>query len=140
HTSQSPTTTPTSTNASTRIPKPTPPQKNKSNLQPNSQQTTTPHPHPHTFPTQRTSDLSAIDPSPAVRPYVLGGADRQSEAHTVRSEEHTSELQSRGHLVWRLLLVKKEDRRQSDRQKRYAEYNGSGVLVTDSVTVTLIPI
>src|SRR5437870_9712237 len=26
--------------------------------------------------------------------------------HLGRSEEHTSELQSRGHLVWRLLLVK----------------------------------
>src|SRR6266702_8476986 len=28
-----------------------------------------------------------------------------------RSEEHTSELQSRGHLVWRLLLEKKKVRR-----------------------------
>src|SRR5690625_6325798 len=27
--------------------------------------------------------------------------------HTIRSEEHTSELQSRGHLVCRLLLEKK---------------------------------
>src|SRR3989449_7684816 len=31
--------------------------------------------------------------------------------HTVRSEEHTSELQSRLHLVCRLLLEKKKDRR-----------------------------
>src|SRR5439155_25169721 len=29
----------------------------------------------------------------------------QSARHTVRSEEHTSELQSRGHLVCRLLLA-----------------------------------
>src|SRR5690625_6050051 len=32
-----------------------------------------------------------------------------SQAHTVRSEEHTSELQSRGHLVCRLLLEKKKE-------------------------------
>src|SRR5690625_6828027 len=31
---------------------------------------------------------------------------------TVRSEEHTSELQSRGHLVCRLLLEKKKKRQQ----------------------------
>src|SRR5690625_7035784 len=29
--------------------------------------------------------------------------------HTARSEEHTSELQSRGHLVCRLLLEKKKE-------------------------------
>src|SRR5690625_6802113 len=33
-----------------------------------------------------------------------------------RSEEHTSELQSRGHLVCRLLLEKKKTTRYSDRQ------------------------
>src|SRR5690625_6608752 len=32
------------------------------------------------------------------------------KAHDVRSEEHTSELQSRGHLVCRLLLEKKNRR------------------------------
>src|SRR5439155_16551402 len=31
-----------------------------------------------------------------------------TDAETVRSEEHTSELQSRGHLVCRLLLEKKK--------------------------------
>src|SRR5690625_5426091 len=35
----------------------------------------------------------------------------------IRSEEHTSELQSRGHLVCRLLLEKKEDHT-SQRQSR----------------------
>src|SRR5437870_7237967 len=30
-------------------------------------------------------------------------------SHPLRSEEHTSELQSRGHLVCRLLLEKKKD-------------------------------
>src|SRR5690625_5845593 len=32
----------------------------------------------------------------------------QTVAHKIRSEEHTSELQSRGHLVCRLLLEKKK--------------------------------
>src|SRR5439155_22443959 len=33
------------------------------------------------------------------------GEQQEDEAHGDRSEEHTSELQSRGHLVCRLLLV-----------------------------------
>src|SRR5690625_5412985 len=37
----------------------------------------------------------------------LGGADNDYR-FAVRSEEHTSELQSRGHLVCRLLLEKKQ--------------------------------
>src|SRR5437870_8403229 len=36
------------------------------------------------------------------------GRFTQSANHLVRSEEHTSELQSRGHLVCRLLLEKKK--------------------------------
>src|SRR5690625_7235733 len=41
---------------------------------------------------------------------VLGSAD--SDNVQGRSEEHTSELQSRGHLVCRLLLEKKKKHRQ----------------------------
>src|SRR5690625_6492399 len=37
-----------------------------------------------------------------------------------RSEEHTSELQSRGHLVCRLLLEKKKKRRMSRSREREA--------------------
>src|SRR5207253_10505687 len=36
-----------------------------------------------------------------------GGSELQDRFEAVRSEEHTSELQSRGHLVCRLLLEKK---------------------------------
>src|SRR2546422_2626755 len=59
------------------------------------------------FPTRRSSDLEgaghqAIDP-PAEVPRDVG--DRLPAA---RSEEHTSELQSRLHLVCRLLLEKKK--------------------------------
>src|SRR5439155_24157024 len=42
-------------------------------------------------------------------PYTGSGAPITSRiAWSVRSEEHTSELQSRGHLVCRLLLEKKK--------------------------------
>src|SRR5690625_5399666 len=36
------------------------------------------------------------------------GVEGQGTVHEYRSEEHTSELQSRGHLVCRLLLEKKK--------------------------------
>src|SRR5437870_7175372 len=38
----------------------------------------------------------------------LSSATSPQEAANIRSEEHTSELQSRGHLVCRLLLEKKK--------------------------------
>src|SRR5439155_22328244 len=40
-------------------------------------------------------------------PLPDGAIDRLIETACLRSEEHTSELQSRGHLVCRLLLEKK---------------------------------
>src|SRR5439155_23377305 len=39
------------------------------------------------------------------------GAQRSGIPEFVRSEEHTSELQSRGHLVCRLLLEKKKEKK-----------------------------
>src|SRR2546422_6765327 len=42
------------------------------------------------------------------RQRVGGGTDQQAEEQQERSEEHTSELQSRLHLVCRLLLEKKK--------------------------------
>src|SRR5207253_11093776 len=88
--------------------------------------------HLHSFPTRRSSDLSAVaNSSPAFfnstcvvnsksLPSILTGIfpvfatnlscdDGSSFACLKsRSEEHTSELQSRGHLVCRLLLEKKK--------------------------------
>src|SRR5437870_8544844 len=40
--------------------------------------------------------------------YAVDGRQREPAAGRARSEEHTSELQSRGHLVCRLLLEKKK--------------------------------
>src|SRR5690625_5846536 len=47
---------------------------------------------------------------PDLRPMVQldGGRFATSDLNDLRSEEHTSELQSRGHLVCRLLLEKKK--------------------------------
>src|SRR3712207_7300497 len=43
-----------------------------------------------------------------VRVFNRAGEARFLDAHTLRSEEHTSELQSRQYLVCRLLLEKKK--------------------------------
>src|SRR5437870_11105800 len=42
------------------------------------------------------------------RHQLVGLVSGEAEHHALRSEEHTSELQSRGHLVCRLLLEKKK--------------------------------
>src|SRR5439155_24053158 len=80
-----------------------------------------PPPHLHSFPTRRSSDLRPRPRIAAWRPDLdrhgegRGGPPRtrarrraRERRHRPRSEEHTSELQSRGHLVCRLLLEKKK--------------------------------
>src|SRR5439155_2255194 len=74
----------------------------------------------HSFPTRRSSDLVAVasvqEPVWRTRPIALRVSPAGLRAHetgtagciATRSEEHTSELQSRGHLVCRLLLEKKK--------------------------------
>src|SRR5690606_39873505 len=85
----------------------------------------------HSFPTRRSSDLAAASPSPvrdrACSPGSAGprrtrwcagragtgcsrrrGRSGRAPARRPRSEEHTSELQSRENLVCRLLLEKKK--------------------------------
>src|SRR5438067_10004020 len=62
------------------------------------------HRHLHSFPTRRSSDL----PHEALAHHRNGHRGRQDTRHRGRSEEHTSELQSRFELVCRLLLEKKK--------------------------------
>src|SRR5207253_9441517 len=51
---------------------------------------------------------------PAALLASLGGEQLPPQVESLRSEEHTSELQSRGHLVCRLLLEKKKKKIKSD--------------------------
>src|SRR5207253_10888363 len=70
----------------------------------------------HSFPTRRSSDLSAgqvhcpiaVQRHSSCRLLFGGPGDGKKSGVEPRSEEHTSELQSRGHLVCRLLLEKKK--------------------------------
>src|SRR5699024_12883546 len=83
------------------------------------------HRHLHSFPTRRSSDLarhggprrSAPDGSSgsAAGPVSPRGG-RARRRLPRRSEEHTSELQSRFDLVCRLLLEKKKKKLTNDRQ------------------------
>src|SRR5436305_8294446 len=73
----------------------------------------------HSFPTRRSSDLTADGndvwalSTSGVLHLPMGRLFEfpilMPETTAVRSEEHTSELQSRPHLVCRLLLEKKND-------------------------------
>src|SRR5690625_6264456 len=66
-------------------------------------------PHACSQPEWRWASSTEIDRPSPVPPRVraLEGSALQKRSKT-RSEEHTSELQSRGHLVCRLLLEKKK--------------------------------
>src|SRR5687768_18343859 len=90
------------------------------------------HPDLHSFPTRRSSDLTCgryfafiasspclttgfmpkIDRCSALQPFMAApdAAISSSTIDASRSEEHTSELQSRLHLVCRLLLEKKNNK------------------------------
>src|SRR5437660_2983365 len=67
----------------------------------------------NSFPTRRSSDLCSRAFSACRRrssgSRAASTACASSAVSSSRSEEHTSELQSRGHLVCRLLLEKKKN-------------------------------
>src|SRR5207253_7836583 len=50
--------------------------------------------------------------------FVIPPDSAESAVMSVRSEEHTSELQSRGHLVCRLLLEKKKKKKKLHNNKK----------------------
>src|SRR5690625_7853618 len=62
----------------------------------------------HSFPTRRSSDLARFDCFPDPKLMLSISKPLPLNMPIIRSEEHTSELQSRGHLVCRLLLEKKK--------------------------------
>src|SRR5690606_41832672 len=68
----------------------------------------------HSFPTRRSSDLrtAGVGVRDSARRGAAAATDgaRAGAPSTARSEEHTSELQSRENLVCRLLLAKKNFR------------------------------
>src|SRR5690606_41168359 len=68
----------------------------------------------HHAPGERRIDHRFVEPPPprAADDEVGGEIQRQAPFGCVRSEEHTSELQSRENLVCRLLLEKKKKRRE----------------------------
>src|SRR5690625_5493191 len=57
--------------------------------------------------------LAVLDPEELRR--AVAEQDAKTITRTPRSEEHTSELQSRGHLVCRLLLEKKKQTKRKPR-------------------------
>src|SRR5437660_6688580 len=63
-----------------------------------------------------------------------------SASRRARSEEHTSELQSRGHLVCRLLLEKKKEVLKGQANPKlslvYAAFENSAPVLTPTVRVT----
>src|SRR5690625_5326940 len=63
------------------------------------------------FRNSRPAHKSAIRAYHPVAQAVIITVEEVGKIRMVRSEEHTSELQSRGHLVCRLLLEKKKKRR-----------------------------
>src|SRR5690625_7930659 len=71
----------------------------------------------HSFPTRRSSDLGQT--RRAGRRVRILPPPMRGVGEFARSEEHTSELQSRGHLVCRLLLEKKKKKRQYSSEHRY---------------------
>src|SRR5690625_6240906 len=93
----------------------------------------------HSFPTRRSSDLlfvirgTTVSTWPNRTPTWTCSRNRGSRASSSnrRSEEHTSELQSRGHLVCRLLLEKKKNN-----QIRQV-YNRCISIVINSVSMNL---
>src|SRR5439155_26906017 len=90
----------------------------------------------HSFPTRRSSDLVVSFTLPdkeradrflaALRlvddATSFGGVRSTAERRGRRSEEHTSELQSRGHLVCRLLLEKKKKATKSTQGNYIGQY------------------
>src|SRR5690349_23185686 len=69
----------------------------------------------HSFPTRRSSDLTWPGPGAGTDSRTTPWTPGRCGPASTRSEEHTSELQSRRDLVCRLLLEKKKERFETER-------------------------
>src|SRR5262249_59505618 len=65
--------------------------------------------------------------SDAPAPLLMFAATVHSEAKPIRSEEHTSELQSLTNLVCRLLLEKKKKKKQNTKQQTNTKINNKEI-------------
>src|SRR5690625_5371022 len=63
--------------------------------------------------------IGTADASPSAQKERPAMFAETSSSRSMRSEEHTSELQSRGHLVCRLLLEKKKKRIDTVKMHKY---------------------
>src|SRR5438874_9443397 len=88
----------------------------------------------HSFPTRRSSDLVGAELLQHLRRNALALADQPEQdvlgadvvvTELQRSEEHTSELQSRRDLVCRLLLEKKKNNNSTQLQLNHGNQSSS---------------
>src|SRR5690625_6111096 len=66
--------------------------------------------HNYHYETTWLHEVAAGTINPNQARYMISDAVNPNRVRLIRSEEHTSELQSRGHLVCRLLLEKTKNR------------------------------
>src|SRR5690625_6005729 len=64
------------------------------------------------------NQLWDVTDTPTQLTYADDSVSAVEQADTERSEEHTSELQSRGHLVCRLLLEKKKKKNKNNKYNK----------------------
>src|SRR5690606_41037628 len=80
----------------------------------------------HSFPTRRSSDLGVLTRPDSAAATVLLSISRQCLLQDRRSEEHTSELQSREKLVCRLLLEKKKAAARATQSRSLGAFSARG--------------
>src|SRR5947208_8017366 len=71
------------------------------------------------FRTRRRTIANEMSAPTRSTPRARRGSDRRPVPTPIRSEEHTSELQSPDHLVCRLLLEKKKKKEKYKTKKKY---------------------
>src|SRR5207302_3847648 len=85
------------------------------------------------FPTRRSSDLCLANASRYFEKQIRLRPLEIAFWLATRSEEHTSELQSRENLVCRLLLEKKKEKaKPPTTRKRHSDYSAPQPTTTDS--------